>query len=278
MTRAAVFHAAGDVRIEDRTLAELGPADALVRVRACGMCGSDGAEWSHGPVLAVPPVVLGHEFVGVVEEVGEDVDGLAVGATVVSGAGVSCGSCSRCREGRTNLCLGYHTVGFDRDGGLAGHAVVPASTLFDVSDTGLSVDTLAMAQPMAIAVHAVRRSGLVAGQVAVVIGVGGIGGYLTVAASALGATVVVSDLDRERLGLAKRLGATEVVLAGTTPLADFLAARELRADVIFEASGSAPASRRRSPRSRGAAQWCRWGSSVSRSPPRSRAGPSTSSR
>ncbi|MFN8189116.1 MAG: alcohol dehydrogenase catalytic domain-containing protein [Nocardioidaceae bacterium] len=238
--RAAVLHAAGDVRIEERDLAPLGPGEVLVKVMGCGICGSDAAEWSHGPVLAAPPVVLGHEFTGVVEAVGDGVSGLSVGARVVSGAGVSCGSCSRCVEGRTNLCLSYHTVGFHRDGGLAGHAVVPASTLLDVSGSGLAFDTLAMAQPMAIAVHAVRRSGLRADQVAVVIGVGGIGGYLTVAASALGAHVVVTDLDPARLDLAKRLGAAATFRSGEVSLVDFLAEHELRPDVIFEASGSRP--------------------------------------
>lgn len=239
-TTAAVLHAAGDVRVEERALPPLGPGEALVTVKACGICGSDAAEWSHGPVLAAPPVVLGHEFTGVVESLADDVDGLTVGAAVVSGAGVSCGTCPRCVEGRTNLCLSYHTVGFHRDGGLAGRVVVPASTLLDVSESGLSFDTLAMAQPMAIAVHAVRRSGLRAGQVAVVIGIGGIGGYLTVAASALGARVVVTDLDPDRLALAARLGASATLRAGDVTLADFLAAQDLRADVIFEASGSRP--------------------------------------
>ncbi|MFN8196487.1 MAG: alcohol dehydrogenase catalytic domain-containing protein [Nocardioidaceae bacterium] len=240
MTRGAVFHAAGDVRVEERELPPLGPGDALVRVRACGICGSDAAELAHGPVLAAPPVTMGHELSGEVEAVGAEVSAVAVGARVVCGAGVSCGTCHRCVEGRTNLCVGYHTVGFHRDGGLAGHVVVPASTLLDVSDTGLAFDTLAMAQPMAIAVHAVRRSGLRAGQVAVVIGVGGIGGYLTVAASALGAHVVVTDLDPGRLDMATQLGAQSTFRAGEVALRDFLADADLAADVIFEASGSKP--------------------------------------
>src|SRR5690606_3676837 len=111
--------------------------------------------------------------------------------------GVSCGKCKPCREGRTNLCREYTTLGLQHDGGLAGYVVSPASILLDVSNTGLTMDTLGLTQPMSIAVHAVRRSGLRAGQDAVIIGVGGIGAFITFAAVAVGARVLVVDLNEE---------------------------------------------------------------------------------
>src|SRR6185312_8877443 len=134
---------------------------------------------------------------------GEGVSSVAVGATVVCGAGVSCGHCKPCLEGRTNLCREYTTLGLQHDGGLAGYVVAPASVLLDVTDSGLSLDTLGLSQPMSIAVHAVRRSGLRAGQDAVIIGAGGIGVFITVAAAAVGARVLVVDLNGERLALAE---------------------------------------------------------------------------
>lgn len=237
--RAGVLYAVEDLRIEQRESRAPGPGEALVRVGVCGVCGSDATEYAKGPVLTVMPVTLGHEFAGVVEAVGEGVT-LPVGATVVAGAGISCGHCKRCRQGRTNLCAEYATAGLQVDGGLAGYVTVPVSTLLDVSDSGLPMDTLGLAQPMSIAVHAVRRSGLTSGQEAVIVGIGGIGAFITVAAVATGARVLVVDLNQERLDLARDLGAAETLLATDGALADRLAELGMDPDVFFEVSGSAP--------------------------------------
>lgn len=237
--RAGVLHAVHDLRIEDREVPVPGPGQALVRVGVCGVCGSDATEYNSGPVLTVMPVTLGHEFAGVVEAVGEGVS-LPIGATVVAGAGISCGHCKMCLQGRTNLCHEYQTAGLQIDGGLAGYVAVSASTLLDVSDSGLPMDTLGLAQPMSIAVHAVRRSGLKAGQQAVIVGVGGIGAFITVAAAATGARVLVVDLNQERLDLAVELGASETLLAGGATLTERLEELGMQPDVFFEVSGSAP--------------------------------------
>lgn len=238
--RAAVLHAVGDLRVEELEVPIPGPGEVLVRVAVCGVCGSDATEYSRGPVLTVMPVTLGHEFAGTVEAVGEGVTSPAVGATVVCGAGVSCGECKPCLEGRTNLCRQYTTLGLQHDGGLAGYVVAPAGILLDVSDTGLSLDTLGLSQPMSIAVHAVRRSGLRAGQDAVIVGVGGIGVFITVAAAAVGARVLVVDLNEERLALAKTLGAFATLKAGSSTLRERLTELGMDPDVFFEVSGSAP--------------------------------------
>ena len=238
--RAGVLHAAGDLRVEERPVPHPGPGEVLVRVAVCGVCGSDATEFDRGPVLTELPVTLGHEFAGVVEAVGEGVTLLAPGAVVVCGAGISCGKCKPCRQGRTNLCRSYRTAGLQVDGGLAGYAVVPERILLDVTATGLPLDTLGLAQPMAIAVHAVRRSGLTAGQDAVIIGVGGIGAFVTFAAAATGARVLVVDLSGERLELARRLGATATFRSGDGTLAEQLESAGMDADVLFEVSGSAP--------------------------------------
>lgn len=238
--RAAVLHEPGDLRIEERDVPAPGPGEVLVRVAVCGVCGSDATEFDRGPVLTVMPVTLGHEFAGTVEAVGEGVTGFEPGAAVVCGAGISCGECRFCREGRTNLCTSYRTAGLQVDGGLAGYVAVPAATLIDVTATGLALDTLGLAQPMSVAVHAVRRSGLRAGQDAVIVGIGGIGAFMTVAAAATGARVLVVDLNPDRLELARRLGAAETLRAGDATLPDRLAELGMDPDVFFEVSGSAP--------------------------------------
>lgn len=238
--RAAVLHAAGDLRVEERPAPSPGPGEVLVRVSVCGICGSDASEFDRGPLITVLPVTLGHEFVGVVEALGAGVAEPPVGATVVCGAGISCGRCKPCLAGRTNLCRSYTTLGLQRDGGLAGYVVAPANILFDVSDSGLSIDTLGMTQPMSIAVHAVRRSGLREGQDAVIVGAGGIGTFITVAAVATGARVLVVDLNDERIELAERLGAFATAKAGEVSLADRIEQLGMDVDVFFEVSGSAP--------------------------------------
>ncbi|WP_257021752.1 zinc-binding dehydrogenase [Leifsonia sp. AK011] len=238
--RAGVLHAAGDLRVEERPVPQPGPGEVLVRVAVCGVCGSDATEFDRGPVLTELPVTLGHEFAGVVEAIGEGVTSLTPGAVVVSGAGISCGECKPCRQGRTNLCRSYRTAGLQVDGGLAGYTIVPEGILLDVTATGLPLDTLGLTQPMAIAVHAVRRSGLTAGQDAVIIGVGGIGAFVTFAAAATGARVLVVDLSGERLELARRLGATATFRSGDGTLAEQLESVGMDADVLFEVSGSAP--------------------------------------
>ena len=238
--RAAVLHATGDLRVDSAPVPAPGPGEVLIRVSVCGVCGSDATEFGRGLVLAVPPVTLGHEFVGVVEAVGEGVSSPPVGATVVSGAGISCGHCKPCLSGRTNLCRTYTTIGFHHDGCLAGYVVSPANIVLDVSDSGLTTDTLGLTQPMAIAVHSVRRSGLRAGQDAVIIGAGGIGAFITVAAAANGARVLVVDLNDDRLELALRLGASATLVPGTATLTEKLDELGMDVDVFFEVSGSAP--------------------------------------
>ncbi|MEI3867374.1 alcohol dehydrogenase catalytic domain-containing protein [Microbacterium sp. CCNWLW134] len=236
--RAAVLHAIGDLRVEDRPIPSPAPDEVLIRIAVCGVCGSDATEFGRGKVLAEPPVVLGHEFVGTIEAVGSEVTDLAPGATVVCGAGVSCGDCAPCRAGRTNLCRTYRTLGFHRDGGLAGFVVAPAAIVYDVSDAGLPTDTLGLAQPMAIAVHAVRRSGLAAGQDAVVVGAGGIGAFIAFAAASTGARVLILDRNDDRLDLALRLGAFAARNARTTGLSPAIEDTGLEPEVFFEVSGS----------------------------------------
>jgi (R,R)-butanediol dehydrogenase / meso-butanediol dehydrogenase / diacetyl reductase len=237
---ASIYRGPNDIVFEQRDVPEPGPGEVLVRVAVCGICGSDATEYARGPVLARPPMVLGHEFAGTVERTGPGVAGFPPGASVVAGAGIACGACKMCRTGRTNLCREYSTLGLQHDGGLQGYVVAPVSTLLDVSDSGLPMDTLGLAQPMSIAVHTVRRSGLRAGQDAVIVGVGGIGTFITVAAAAVGARVLVVDRDEERLDLAMTLGAHAKLVAGTMSLSDRLDELGMEADVFFEVSGSRP--------------------------------------
>ena len=219
--RAAVYHGQEDVRIEEVPDApDPQPGEVTIEVLRAGICGTDVAEFMKGPHLiprrAHPatgrqvPIVIGHEFIGLVAKVGEGVAGYRVGDRVASGAGVSCGKCSWCLRGETNMCERYYTHGFQQDGGLAQRVTVPASTLAAVPD-GVSDENAALAQPLAVAVHAVRRTGHPANEKLVLLGVGGVGSlYLAVAASQ-GIQVIAADVDAGALGRARALGAERTV-------------------------------------------------------------------
>ncbi len=250
--RAARYHGRGDIRVEEVDDPVAGDGELLLRVEAVGICGTDAHEFASGPhqfpVGGPPhpvtghhgPLIPGHELAGTVVACGPGVEGFAEGDLVVSGAGVSCGSCHWCDRGRTNLCADYSTVGLQRNGGLAQFVVVPASTVVAVGDFALTPDAAALAQPMAIAVHAVRQGRLEPGDVAVVIGVGGIGALMTYAAVSAGATVVVSDPDADRRAVAQILGARHVAdPAGAATLGQVLDGEGWIPTVVYEASGSA---------------------------------------
>jgi (R,R)-butanediol dehydrogenase / meso-butanediol dehydrogenase / diacetyl reductase len=242
--RAARIHGQGDLRVEERPIPEPGPGDVLLRITGAGICGTDATLFRLGTAV-VPagtearwPIVLGHEFAGAVVDAGAGVDGIAVGDVVACGAGVSCGDCARCREGRTNLCLRYATAGVHRDGGLAGYCVVPAAICEPTARHGVTGDAAALAQPMAVAEHAVAVAGLREGERALVLGAGGIGSFATWAASSRGAEVTVFERDAGRLAIAAALGAARTVAADADvePL-EQLAARG-PFDVVYEMSGA----------------------------------------
>jgi (R,R)-butanediol dehydrogenase/meso-butanediol dehydrogenase/diacetyl reductase len=242
--RAAVYHGAGDVRIEDLPRPRPAGGEVLLRVLRSGLCGTDATEWTSGPRTfpvarkhAVTghegPMVPGHEFVGEVVERGPGAT-TELGAVVASGAGVSCGRCDRCRQGRTNLCRSYYTLGLNTAGGMAEYVAVPESTLVGVP-AGLSLDAAGLAQPLAVGLHAARRSGAGDGDRVVLIGAGAIGTFVLAGLRHLAEVdLTVVDFPGSRLDRAGRLGATRVVAAGPQAAAEL--GRD--ADVVIEASGA----------------------------------------
>lgn len=247
--KAAVFHGRRDIRIEELPRPAIADDEVLLQVAGVGICGTDAAEFAHGPSMfpihrahAVTghcgPMVPGHEFAGVVAEIGRGVTGFGEGDLVASGAGVSCGRCGQCRAGRTNLCDHYCTVGLQRNGALAEYVAVPAAACIDVENRPLTADVAAMAQPMSIAVHAMRRGQLGSGAEVAVLGAGGIGAFLIHAAAKDGAHVVAVDLDPARLAIASSLGASETIqTTRDEPLTDQLVDRLRRPRVIYECTG-----------------------------------------
>ena len=243
--RAAVFHGPRDVRVEEVSdPSSPSPGEVVLKVIRSAICGTDAAEWDHGPVLCRPGVVLGHEFVGRVVQLGNEVTGLREGDRVVSGAGISCGRCPWCLRSRTNLCAEYRTLGLQVDGGLAEYVTSPAAICHPVPD-GCDDDAAAMTQPVAVALHALSRVAQGPDESVAVIGAGGIGSFILAGASrrAIDGRVVAIDIDAGRLDTASALGADEAVDATGHDLTTLL--RELSDgvgfDVVIEASGAAHA-------------------------------------
>ncbi len=214
--RAAVYHGPGDVRVEDVPEPTPGPGEVLLEVLRSGMCGTDATEWSKGPKAFpltsphpvtghVGPMVLGHEFVGRVLEAAPG-GRHAVGDLVASGAGVWCGRCDRCLEGRTNICRRYFTLGLSTHGAMSERVAVADRTLTAVPAT-LSVDHAGLAQPVAVGLHAARRAGVAPGDRVVVIGAGAIGSFVLAGLRSLGpADITVVDFAGDRLERATAAG------------------------------------------------------------------------
>jgi (R,R)-butanediol dehydrogenase/meso-butanediol dehydrogenase/diacetyl reductase len=246
--RAAVLYAPGDLRVDDWPEPTCtAPGDVLVEVSLNGLCGTDATEYSKGPMMVplttphagsghVGPTVLGHEFIGRVVATGSAQTSL-VGARIACGAGISCGRCAWCRDGRTNLCASYYTLGLSTHGGLAEFAVAPAAICRVIPD-GCADEDAALAQPLAVGLHAVRRSGVRPGQRVVLLGVGAIGSFICAALKGHGAHIVALDIDGGRLETARALGAQETrLLSPGMSAGDLLDLIVEPADVVFEASG-----------------------------------------
>ena len=240
--KAAVFHGIEDIRVEDVPQPEAGPADLVVTVAACGICGSDLHSYLHGAFVA-PGQIMGHEFSGAVLTAGADVEGVVVGDRVTASPIVPCHHCARCAEGRYNLCAKAWTSGiaYGRPGAFAECVRIPGAQLggnvFKLEDS-VSDEAGATVEPLAVAVHAVRLVGAVAGQTAVVLGLGTIGQEVVQVLKAYGAQRVIGvDLSPLRLSAATEVGAEAV--DGTpgveAALAEVLGEDEV--DVVFECSG-----------------------------------------
>ncbi|MEM7644848.1 MAG: L-idonate 5-dehydrogenase [Pseudomonadota bacterium] len=246
--RAIVIHAPEDLRIEEREVGDPGPGQVRVRMAAGGICGSDLHYYRHGgfgTVRIKEPMILGHEVSGHVETVGDGVDGLAVGDLVAVSPSRPCGACRYCLEGRPNQCLNMRFYGsampFPHIQG-AFREVLVADASQCVRAEGLSAGEAAMAEPLAVCLHAVRQAGDLVGREVLVTGCGPIGLLTVLAARRAGAgRIVVTDLASFPLEMAKRIGADEALNLGAGDDLSPYSEGKGTFDVCFECSGAAPA-------------------------------------
>jgi L-idonate 5-dehydrogenase len=247
--RAIVIHAARDLRIEDRSEEAPGPGQVALRLATGGICGSDLHYYNHGGFGAVrlrEPMILGHEVSAHVAALGEGVTGLSVGQLVAVSPSRPCGTCAYCHEGLPNHCLNMRFYGSAMpfphiQGAFREHLVADAAQCVDA--TGLTPGQAAMAEPLAVTLHATRRAGEMLGKRVLVTGCGPIGVLAILSARRAGAAeIVATDLSDFTLALAARVGTDRVINTGREPeaLAAYSAGKG-HFDVLFECTGVAAA-------------------------------------
>lgn len=221
-----------------------GPGEVLVRVAACGICGSDVHGYDGSSGRRIPPLVMGHEAAGVVEETGSEASRFRRGDRVTFDSTIYCGECGFCRRGEVNLCdrrevLGVSCGDFRRDGAFAEYVLVPERIMYKLPDA-MPFAEAAMLEAVSVALHAVAVSDLRGGETALVVGAGMIGLLTLQAARAAGCSrVFIADVDPTRLELAKKLGATETLHASGSDLVRKCQDRTEGAgmEIVFEAVG-----------------------------------------
>jgi L-iditol 2-dehydrogenase len=209
--------------VEDFPVPALQPDEVLVRVRACGICGSDvhGMDGSSG--RRIPPIVMGHEAAGEIAQTGSGVTGWKTGDHVTFDSTVHCGDCWYCRRGKINLCENRRVLGvscgeYRRHGAFAEFVAVPQRILYRLPDN-LSFEQAAMVEAVSVAVHAVKRTPLSEDTVALVVGTGMIGLLVVQALRAAGCKQIIAvDLEENKLSLAKKFGATQTIKADDAAL------------------------------------------------------------
>jgi L-iditol 2-dehydrogenase len=193
---------------------EMGPTDVLIRVKACGICGSDIHGFDGSTGRRIPPLVMGHEASGVVAEVGSSVSRFQPGDRVTFDSTIHCGQCFYCVRGQSNLCesrqvLGVSCADYRRHGAFAEYVVVPERIMYHLPQS-LSFEHAALIEALAVAMHAVNRTPILLGDTAVVVGTGMIGLLVVEVLRTAGCgTILAVDLDENKLALAQRLGAAD---------------------------------------------------------------------
>lgn len=223
--KALLLSRYGQLDYVDMPEPDIGPEEVLIEVRACGICGSDvhGLDGSTG--RRRPPVVMGHEASGVIARVGSAVRDWTPGERVTFDSTVWCGLCPACRTGRINLCGNRRVLGVSCDeyrqhGAFAEYVAVPQHVLYRLPE-GLSFEHAAMVEPVSVAVHAVGRTPVVLGNTALVIGTGMIGLLVVQALRAAGCgRIIAADVNAQRLELAGRLGADELLRSDQVSVPD----------------------------------------------------------
>jgi L-iditol 2-dehydrogenase len=234
--RAAIMYAPHDIRLEDRPVPEPGPKEVLVEIRAVGVCGSDVHYYEEGRIgsfVVREPLILGHESMGTIVDVGDEVTKHGVGERVALEPGVPDMTCRECRAGHYNLCPNVRFFATPPiDGAFTNYVAIHEEFAFSLPDN-LSDNAGALMEPLSVGIWSCRKAGVKAGDHVLVTGAGPIGLLAMQVALAEGATeVTITDVSQERLEMAEKTGATRAINVSEEPLA------EVEVDTLIECSGN----------------------------------------
>lgn len=239
--KSAVFYGVHDVRIEESPIPKMRENEVLIRVMACGVCGTDVHifEGDKGAADCVPPTILGHEFSGIVEKVGAEVKGICIGDRVCVDPNDLCGVCAACRGGRGHFCEHIRGIGTTVDGGFAQYCAVPYQQVYRLAPDVTFVQG-AMAEPLACCLHGIDLCELRPGAGVVVIGGGLIGQIMLQLAKLTGAAkTALVEFVSEKRELGKKLGADLCIDPQVQDIKETLAAAGFgRVDAVIECAGA----------------------------------------
>ncbi|MCI4439294.1 zinc-dependent alcohol dehydrogenase family protein [archaeon] len=209
--KAVALFGVGDIRVVEKEIPKIGDKEVLIKVGACGICGTD-IHFFKGEWEVKTPLVLGHEFSGVVEKVGSKVSNIKVGDRVVAEPNIPCGECKYCRMSERNFfCENLQATGVTIDGAFAEYVKVPAQNVYKIPDS-LTLEEAALIEPLACIVRGLDNVGIKVGSNVAIVGAGPIGLLMTQVVNYYGASrTFVIDMDDDRLKLAKELGATYTI-------------------------------------------------------------------
>jgi L-iditol 2-dehydrogenase len=209
--RAVVYHAPKDIRVESVPVPTCGDDEIRVKVDACAVCGTDLKSRLHGNPKIAPYTVIGHEFSGLVDTVGANVEGFDIGDRITMATSISCGECPYCERGWTNLCLDMGAMGFKYPGGMAEYTTIPERALRNGHvikvPAGVAPEHAALGEPVSCAVNSMENCNLQQGDVVVVIGAGPMGILNAVVAKGSGASrIILAEINEARLKQAEGFG------------------------------------------------------------------------
>lgn len=238
--KAAVFFGKHDLRVTETDIPPVKEKQVRVRVKYCGVCGTDYHIYNGdaGAAEVTPPVIIGHEFSGIVDAVGPGVKSVKVGDKVAVDPNDMCGECYFCRNGQAHFCRNFKGYGTTDNGGFAEYVIVPEKQVYKVPDS-MPLQTAALAETVSCCVHGIDLCNLKPGQNVLIIGCGPTGALMLQLAKSAGAgKIIVSEIVKEKRELALKYGADVVVDPVNEDLAAVLKENAENVDCVIECAGT----------------------------------------